>query len=87
MKTQTKIIAGVLAGAALVAAVGVLMNSEKGAEIKEEISDYFADLINSIKSKVQATADNMVGLKDDAVNVARNGAKRKVDAAADAAIS
>ncbi|MBW4889181.1 YtxH domain-containing protein [Mucilaginibacter sp. HMF5004] len=87
MKTQTKVIAGVLVGAAVVAAVGVLISSERGSAVRGEVADYFADLIDSIKSKAQATANNVSSLKDDAVNNARNIVKRKVDTAADAAIS
>jgi len=87
MKDQTKIIVGVLAGAAVVAAVGLLLKSEKGNEIKEEVSDYIADLIKSVKTKVQATADDLVDYKDNAVKNARSIIKNKVDAASDAVIS
>lgn len=87
MKTQTKVIAGVLVGAAIVAGVAVLINSERGAAVREEVSDYFADLIDSIKNKARDTANNVVSAKDDAVNSARGILKRKVDAAADSAIS
>jgi gas vesicle protein len=87
MKTQTKVIAGVLVGAAIVAGVAVLINSERGAAIREEVSDYFADLVDTIKNKAQATANNVVSAKDDAVNSARSIIKKKIDNAADAAIS
>ncbi|OCX53129.1 hypothetical protein BEL04_02100 [Mucilaginibacter sp. PPCGB 2223] len=87
MKDQTKIIVGLLAGAAVVAAVGILLNSDKGTEIKEEISDYFADLIKSVKSKVQSTADDLSEYKDNAIKNARSIIKNKVDKASDAVIS
>lgn len=88
MKDQTKILVGLLAGAAVVAAVGVLLTqTDKGNEIKEEISDYFADLIKSVKTKVQSTADNLNDYKDNAVKNARSIIKNKVDNATDAAIS
>jgi len=87
MKDQTKIIVGVLAGAAVVAAVGLLLQSEKGNEIKEEVSDYIADLIKSVKTKVQSTADDLVDYKDNAVKNARSIIKNKVDSASDAVIS
>jgi gas vesicle protein len=81
---NTKVIAGVIAGVAVVAAVGLLMNSEKGSEIKEEISDYFADLVNSIKEKVQSTSNNVASLKDDAIKAAKSAMKNKTDMAAEA---
>ncbi|WP_448698495.1 YtxH domain-containing protein [Mucilaginibacter sp. AW1-3] len=87
MKDQTKIIVGLLAGAAVVAAVGILLKSEKGNEIKEDISDYFADLIKSVKSKVQSTADDLSDYRDNAVKNARSIIKNKVDKATEAAIS
>lgn len=88
MKDQTKILVGLLAGAAVVAAVGVLLaKTDKGNEIKEEISDYFADLIKSVKTKVQATADDLVDYKDNAIKNARSIIKNKVDNATDAVIS
>lgn len=86
MKDQTKLAVGLLAGAAIAATVGILITSGKGAAIKEEVSDYFADLIKSIKSKVQATADDLTDYKNNTVNTARSALKHKVDAAADAAI-
>jgi len=87
MKDQTKIIVGLLAGAAVIAAVGVLLNTDKGNEIKEEISDYFADLIKSVKTKVQSTADDLSEYKNNAVKNARSIIKNKVDNAAEAVIS
>ncbi len=87
MKGQTKLIVGILAGAAAVAAVGLLLNSEKGTEIREEISDYFADLIKSVKSKVQSTADDAISHKDNIVKNARSIIKNKVDNVSDAALS
>ena len=88
MKDQTKIIVGLLAGAAVIAAVGVLLNNtDKGNEIKDEITDYFADLIKSVKTKVQATADDLSEYKDNAMKNARSIIKNKVDKATDAVIS
>ena len=87
MKDQTKIIVGLLAGAAVIAAVGVLLNTDKGNEIKEEISDYFADLIKSVKTKVQSTADDLSEYKNNAVKNARSIIKNKVDNATEAVIS
>ncbi len=79
MKDQTKIIVGLLAGAAAVAAVGLLLNSDKGTEIKEEVSDYLADLINSVKAKVQSGTDNLAELKDNAFKAAKSAVKNNVN--------
>lgn len=77
MKDQTKIIVGLLAGAAVITVVGLLLTTDKGTEIKEEITDYLADLVSSVKSKAQATADN-------AIKTARSVVKHKVNEAAEA---
>ncbi len=87
MKTQTKVIAGILVGAAAVAGIAVLINSERGETIRKEVADYFADMVDSVKKKAQKTADSAISMKDDATNIARNAVKRKVDSAADAIIS
>lgn len=84
MSNQTKLIVGVLAGAAAVAAVGLLFSTDKGNEIKEEITDYLADLVNTVKSKAQATADNLADMREHAVKSARTVIKSKVDEAAQA---
>jgi gas vesicle protein len=87
MKDQTKIIVGVLAGAAAVAVIGLLLKSDKGNEIKEEVSDYIADLIKSVKTKAQSAADDLMDYKDNAMKNARSIIKNKVDSATDAIIS
>lgn len=87
MKEQTKIIVGILAGIAVIGAVGLLMNSDKGTEVREEISDYFADLVKTIKNKAQTTANNIVEQKDGFIKNARSIIHKKVDVAADAVLS
>jgi gas vesicle protein len=87
MNNQTKLIAGILAGTAAVAAIGLLFYTDKGNDIREEITDYLADLVNTVKTKAQLTADNVAQLKNDAVNTARSAVKKKVDEAADIAIN
>jgi gas vesicle protein len=84
MKNQTKLIVGLLAGAAAVAAVGLLISTDKGNEIKEEVTDYLADIIKSVRSKAMDTASNLNTLKDNAINTARSAVKSKVDQAAEA---
>ena len=86
MKDQTKIIVGLLAGAAVITAVGYLLTSDKGKEVQEEISDYLADVIKSVKNKVQATSDDLTDLKNDTVKNVRSAIKNKVDQVADSAL-
>jgi len=59
MTKETKIIAGVLAGAALGAAVALILSSDKNDEIKNNISDWFADLLDSSKDKISHVADSV----------------------------
>lgn len=82
MTNQTKLVVGVLAGAAAIAAVGLLFSTDKGTEIREEVTDYLADLINTVKSKTQATADNLADIKASAIKSAKAVVKSKVDEAA-----
>ncbi len=83
MNNQTKLVVGLLAGAAAIAAVGLLFSTDKGTEVREEITDYLADLVNSVKSKAQETADNLNSIKNDAVKNARSAIKNKINDAAD----
>ncbi|RKR84225.1 YtxH-like protein [Mucilaginibacter gracilis] len=83
MNNQTKLVVGLLAGAAAIAAVGLLFSTDKGTEVREEITDYLADLVNSVKSKAQETADNLNSIKNDAVKNARSAIKSKINDAAD----
>ena len=57
MKKETKIIAGLLAGAALGAAVALILSSDKGESIKEDVTDWLSDLIDSSKDKLATVAD------------------------------
>ena len=52
MKKETKIIAGVLAGAALGAAVALILSSDKTGEMKDKMSDWFCDLLDASKEKL-----------------------------------
>jgi gas vesicle protein len=52
MKKETKIIAGVLAGAALGAAVALILSSDKGGDMKNKMTDWLCDLIDSSKDKI-----------------------------------
>eukprot|EP01133_Synstelium_polycarpum_P013192 gene13192-15502_t len=52
MTKETKIIAGLLAGAALGAAIALILSTDKGEDLKESVTDWFADLIDSSKDKL-----------------------------------
>lgn len=52
MTKQTKILTGLLAGAALGAAIALVLSSDKSDDIKEKVSDWFCDLMNSSKDKL-----------------------------------
>ena len=59
MTKETKIIAGLLAGAALGAAVALILSTDKGESIKEDVTDWLADLIDSSKDKLGDVADSV----------------------------
>lgn len=54
MTKQTKILTGLLAGAALGAAIALVLSSDKSDDLKEKVSDWFCDLMNSSKDKFGA---------------------------------
>lgn len=59
MTKETKIVAGLLAGAALGAAVALILSTDKGDELKENITDWLADLIDSSKDKISDLTDSV----------------------------
>lgn len=59
MKKETKIIAGVLAGAALGVAVAIILSSDKEGDLKEKITDWFCDLLDSSKEKLSDASDKV----------------------------
>lgn len=59
MKKETKIIAGVLAGAALGAAVALILSSDKTGDVKDKIGDWLCDLIDSSKDKLAGVTDKV----------------------------
>lgn len=59
MKKETKIIAGLLAGAALGAAVALILSSDKSGDMKDKVSDWFCDLLDSSKEKLVDVADHV----------------------------
>jgi gas vesicle protein len=59
MTKETKIVAGLLAGAALGAAVALLLASDKGDDVKEKVSDWLCDLIDSSKDKLSGVTEKV----------------------------
>ncbi|AOM76481.1 hypothetical protein [Pedobacter steynii] len=59
MKKETKIIAGLLAGAALGAAIALILSADKDGDIKEKVSDWFCDLLDSSKEKLVDAAGHV----------------------------
>jgi gas vesicle protein len=59
MKKETKIIAGVLAGAALGVAVALILSSDKEGDLKEKVTDWFCDLLDSSKDKLADVSDKV----------------------------
>lgn len=59
MKKETKIIAGLLAGAALGAAIALVLSSDKDGDIKDKVSDWFCDLLDSSKEKLSDAAGHV----------------------------
>jgi len=84
MNNQTKLVVGVLAGAAAIAAVGLLFSTDKGSEIREEVTDYLADLVKTVKKKAEETADNLAELKASALKSAKSSINGKVNDVAEA---
>jgi gas vesicle protein len=59
MKDSGKIIVALLAGAAVGAAVALLLAPSSGAELREDISDYANDLANAIRDKAESAANSI----------------------------
>ena len=59
MKDQGKIIVALLAGAAVGAAVALLLAPSSGSQLREDIADYVDDVISSARNKAESTANNL----------------------------
>ncbi|MBB2146389.1 YtxH domain-containing protein [Pedobacter sp. LMG 31464] len=66
MTKQTKILTGLLAGAALGAVVALVIATDKNDELKGKVSDWFCDLLASSKDKL-STVGSLV--KDNLAKV------------------
>ncbi|WP_379087081.1 YtxH domain-containing protein [Pedobacter sp. UC225_65] len=52
MTKQTKILTGLLAGAAVGAVVALALTSDRNDELKGKVSDWFCDLLDNSKEKL-----------------------------------
>ncbi|WP_432707933.1 YtxH domain-containing protein [Pedobacter sp.] len=59
MTKETKIVAGILAGAALGAAVALIISSDKSGNLKESVSDWLADVIDASKDRLASASDTV----------------------------
>ena len=57
MTKQTKILTGLLAGAALGATIALVLSSHKNDELKAKVSDWFCDLLDNSKNKFGTVSD------------------------------
>ena len=57
MTKQTKILTGLLAGAAVGAVVALALTSDRNDELKGKVSDWFCDLLGSSKEKLGTIGD------------------------------
>ncbi len=57
MTKETKILAGILAGAALGATIALIISSDKTDDLKEKASDWLFDLLSNSKSKLSNLTD------------------------------
>ncbi len=59
MTKETKIIAGILAGAALGAAVALILSTDKGEDIKGSVADWLADIVDASKEKIAGVTSSV----------------------------
>ena len=53
MTKQTKILTGILAGVALGGVIALMVSYDKDDELKGKVSDWFCDLLESSKDKLE----------------------------------
>ena len=57
MTTKTKILTGLLAGAALGAVVALVLSTDKGDDLKGKVGDWLCDVLDSSKEKLSGITD------------------------------
>ena len=61
MTKQTKILTGLLAGAALGAAIALVLAADKDDDLKQKSTDWFCDLLDSSKDKLGSVGSLVKG--------------------------
>jgi len=78
--SNSKAVLGFLAGAAVGSILGILFAPDKGTETRRKLSETGSDVTDSLKSKfndfVDGIRDTYQGVKDDAEDVADEGASK-----------
>ncbi len=64
MTKETKIIVGVLAGAALGATIALALSSDSADDVKGKVSDWFCDLLSTSKDKISDAAGKVADVAD-----------------------
>lgn len=68
MNDNSKVIAALLAGIAVGAALGILFAPEKGSETRDKLNDALKNLGDAIKDRAAEEIDNLADFKDKVVN-------------------
>lgn len=78
--SNSKTVLGFLAGAAVGSILGILFAPDKGIETRRRISETGGDVTDSLKSKfndfIDGIRDTYQGVRDDAEDMADEGASR-----------
>ncbi|MDB5134801.1 MAG: hypothetical protein JWP37_1404 [Mucilaginibacter sp.] len=79
MKDQGKIIVALLAGAAVGAAVALLLAPSSGSDLRGDIADYVDDVIGSAKDKAESTANSLREYGSNAITRSKSKFRSAVD--------
>ncbi|MDQ0637216.1 gas vesicle protein [Pedobacter sp. W3I1] len=64
MTKETKIIVGVLAGAALGATIALALSSDSTSDLKGKVSEWLADILDASKDKLTGLAEKATSVVD-----------------------
>ncbi|MBE9582916.1 YtxH domain-containing protein [Mucilaginibacter sp. JRF] len=71
MKDQSKLLAALLIGAAAGAAAALLLAPDSGKATREDIADYFGDLLDATKEKANKAASTVKDYSNSVVDKAK----------------